>query len=128
MFAQWSDTLPERRGEDYRAAKARLAARVMEHAGSLLPDLHKNTEQIFTTSPLSYRDYTASPEGSAYGIVKDWRSLLTTLIPVHTRIENLLLTGQNLNIHGALGVTVTAARTVAHIVGEEYLAKKISNA
>jgi phytoene dehydrogenase-like protein len=128
MFERWSDTLPERRGADYLDVKARLAERIIELAERQFDGLRKNAEHIYTTSPLSYRDYTATPEGSAYGIIKDWRSPLTTLIPVNTRLENLLMTGQNLNIHGALGVTATAARTVARLVGEEYLAKKIGNA
>ncbi len=42
--------------------------------------------------------------------------------------EISFLTGQNLNVHGALGVTLTAMLTCAEFVGQEYLAKKVGNA
>ena len=82
----------------------------------------------YTASPLTYRDYTGTPMGSAYGIVKDCRNPLVTLFPAKTRINNLLLTGQNLNIHGCLGTTISAAITCAEILGMSYMAKAIGNA
>lgn len=128
MFGRWADTLSGKRGEEHSAFKKHLAERIIDFAERRFPGLRAGIAHIYTTSPLSYRDYTATPDGSTYGIVKDCRSPLTTLIPVATRFENLLLTGQNLNVHGALGVTVTAALTCAHLLGTEYLAKKIGNA
>ena len=53
---------------------------------------------------------------------------MITLMPAKTRINNLLLTGQNLNVHGCLGTIVSSAVTCSEIVGTEYLAKKIGNA
>ncbi len=126
-FGRWQDTTVERRGEEYRAFKAHLAERIMAFVSPQFPDLCAAVDQLYTASPLSWRDYTGTPGGSAYGIVKDYRSPLTTLVPVNTRLENLLLTGQNINVHGALGVTVTAALTCAKLLGVEYLAKKIGN-
>lgn len=128
MFGRWEDTRAGRRGGDYAEFKERLAERVIDFVAGYFPELRANAEHIYTTSPLSYRDYTATPGGSAYGIVKDYRSPLTTLVSVNTRVENLLLTGQNMNVHGALGVTVTAALTCSRLLGAEYLAKKIGNA
>ena len=49
-------------------------------------------------------------------------------IPARTKFDNLLITGQNLTVHGAIGVTLSAAATCSEIVGTEYLAKKIANA
>jgi phytoene dehydrogenase-like protein len=126
-FARWENTAVERRGEDYLDFKAHLAERIIEFTSRRFPWLRGAVEHVHTTSPLSWRDYTATPGGSAYGIVKDHRSPFTTLIPVNTRFENLLLTGQNINVHGALGVTVTAALTCSKLLGTEYIAKKIGN-
>ena len=53
---------------------------------------------------------------------------MVTLMSAKTRIKNLLLTGQNLNVHGCLGTIVSAAVTCSEIIGTEYLAKKIGNA
>ena len=130
-FARWEDTAVEHRGTDYLGFKGYLAERILEFTAQRFPGLRDAVEHIYTASPLSWRDYTATPGGSAYGIVKDWRSPLATLIPVNTRFENLLLTGQNINVHGVLGVTVTAALTCSRLLGEggeEYIAKKIGNA
>ena len=56
------------------------------------------------------------------------RSIMASHIPARTKFDNLLLTGQNLTVHGAIGVTLSAAATCSEIVGTEYLAKKIANA
>jgi all-trans-retinol 13,14-reductase len=48
-------------------------------------------------------------------------------VPVRTKLNNLLLTGQNINLHGILGVPLTAINTCAELVGMEYLLKKINN-
>ncbi len=65
--------------------------------------------------------------GSAYGLLKDHRNALVSLLPSKTRVPNLFLTGQNLNVHGALGVTLTSAVTCSEFLGVDYLAKKIGN-
>jgi phytoene dehydrogenase-like protein len=128
LFDRWSDTHSGRRGAEYLEFKARLAEKVVDFTARRFPGLRGAVDDVYTTSPLSWRDQTASPGGSAYGIVKDYRSPLTTLVPVNTPLENLLFTGQNVNVHGALGVTVSAALTCARLLGTEYLAKKIGYA
>jgi phytoene dehydrogenase-like protein len=127
-FAKWADTEVENRGEDYLDFKAHLTERIIDFTARRFPWLKGAIENVYTASPLSWRDYTATPHGSAYGIVKDFSSPFTTLIPINTRFENLLLTGQNINVHGALGVTVTAALTCSKLLGAEYMAKQIGNA
>jgi len=43
----------------------------------------------------------------------------------HTKIPGFYFTGQNLNMHGAPGVTIGAVMTCAEILGLEYLFNKI---
>jgi hypothetical protein len=83
---------------------------------------------MYATTPLSYRDYTGTVDGSAYGIIKDYKCPQIGFVSTRSRLGNLFLTGQNLNVHGALGVTLTAMLTCAEFVGQEYLAKKVGNA
>lgn len=64
----------------------------------------------------------------AYGIVKDCRNPMVTLMPARTRIGNLLLTSQNLNIHGCIGTVVLSAVSCSEIIGIEYLSPKNGNA
>lgn len=123
---RWRGSTVDRRGQDYMSYKQERAAQLIELAKQYYPDIAKHTEQVFATTPLSYLDYTGTPEGSAYGIIKDYKNPIRSLIPCHTRIGNYYLSGQNNNVHGALGVSLTAMLTAAEIVGSEYLAKKIA--
>jgi all-trans-retinol 13,14-reductase len=42
-------------------------------------------------------------------------------------MENLYFTGQSLNMHGILGVTISGVVTCSEILGAEYLLDKIVN-
>lgn len=126
--ARWADTTVGRRGEEYNEFKERFSSAVIDFVSHYNPSLKHNIETVHTASPLTYRDYTSTPEGSAYGLVKDCRNPLASLVFARTKISNLLITGQSLNIHGCLGATISSAVTCTEILGEEYLAKKIGNA
>ncbi len=119
QVAQWSDTQVGRRGDDYRAFKARKADECVALAEGFLPGLRDAVEARYTSSPLTYRDYTSTPEGSAYGVRKDWRNPMMTLLTPKTPIPNLFLTGQSLTLHGLLGVSMTSLFTCAEIIGKE---------
>ncbi len=125
--AQWEGSVCMKRGEDYEMFKAQKVAEMIEMTERFSPGLSRNIQSTYSASPLTYLDYTGTPEGSAYGLIKDFKNPLLTLFPPRTKYENLLLTGQNLNVHGAVGVTLTATLTCAELLGEEYLAKKIGN-
>lgn len=128
MCKRWEHTTIGRRGDDYKEFKSGFSEAVIDFVSQFYPQLGQYIDRVFTASPLTYRDYTATPDGSAYGIIKDCRNPMVTLMPAKTRIRNLLLTGQNLNIHGCIGTTISSAVTCSEIIGMEYLAKKIGNA
>jgi all-trans-retinol 13,14-reductase len=48
-------------------------------------------------------------------------------LPIWTKVKNLLLTGQNINLHGICGVPLTAVNTVEALVGQNKLIEKINN-
>lgn len=124
----WLDTTPGQRGEAYRRFKAERAEQLLAFAAAHGIDLREHVASMYTTTPLSYRDYTATTDGSAYGVVKNHHFPQTGFISTRTKLGNLLLTGQNLNVHGALGVSLTAMLTCSEFLGQEYLAKKIAHA
>jgi phytoene dehydrogenase-like protein len=128
LFSRWNNTSIGKRGSDYLDLKDMITSRIIDFTSSYWPNLKDSVDYVLAASPLTYSDYTGTPQGSAYGIVKDFHNPLASLFPARTRLENLFLTGQNLNVHGALGVTLTAATTCAELVGANYLAKKIGNA
>ncbi len=127
-YERWLDTRFGRRGAEYKEFKEQFSGAVLDFVSQFYPGLKEHIHAVHTASPLTYRDYTSTPDGSAYGIVKDYHNPLVTLFPTRTKIDNLLLTGQNLNIHGCLGTTISAAVTCSEILGMEYLARKIEHA
>ncbi len=108
----WADTVAGRRGETYELQKKRMAAMCIRLAERVIPGLSGMVERCYTSTPLTWRDYSLSPFGSAFGIRKDCRSPLMTMLSPKTPIPNLFLTGQNLVLHGLEGVTRTAFQTI----------------
>lgn len=124
---QWSHTEVDRRGEDYKAMKKRVADECITLAERFIPGLRDRITGCYTSTPLTYRNYTLTPEGSAYGLRKDFRNPMITLLSPRTPISNLLLTGQNLMLHGLHGVTMTALFTCAEVLGKEPIWNIVKN-
>ncbi len=125
---RWENTLTGSRGPDYRTFKKEHAETLLQLVERKFPGLRSLINTIEISTPLTWRDYTGSPEGSMYGIRKESGNFLRTMILPHTKIPGFYFTGQNLNMHGAPGVTIGAIMTCAEILGLEYLFKKIRDA
>lgn len=124
---QWSGTGVNKRGEEYEAFKQKKAALLLDRLEQRFPGIKSKTAKYYTSTPLTFRDYTATYEGTAYGIIKDCADPLRSLILPRTKISNLFFTGQNLNLHGIMGVTASAVISCSEILGIQYLTKKIAN-
>lgn len=127
---KWKDTFntvanPDDRGGDYAAFKEKKSEILLGLLEKKFPEIRTKIKAKYTATPLSYRDYMGTADGSIYGIVKDYRDPLKTFISPKTKLNNLYLTGQNIHMHGVLGVTVGAILTSSMIVGQEYLINKI---
>lgn len=107
------------RNAEYEAFKQAKADECIRFAESRLPGLRDAIDSLWTSTPLTYQHYTATQEGSAYGVMKDWQSPMTTVLTPRTPIQNLLLTGQSLNLHGVLGTSMTSLFTTAELLGKE---------
>jgi all-trans-retinol 13,14-reductase len=116
------------RGDDYELFKKEKAEKLLEYIEERFAGLKDAIDSYYVSTPLTLRDYTGTDDGSLYGITKDYRDPMKTFISPRTKIDNLLLTGQNLNLHGVLGVTVSAVSTCAQILGIDSLLEKIKNA
>lgn len=106
------------RSQEYEDIKARKAEGCIQLASQTLPGLSAMIEDSVVSTPLTWHDYTLTPEGSAYGIRKDSRLPLLTVLSSRTPVANLLLTGQSLMLHGIQGVSMTALMTCTEIVGK----------
>lgn len=116
------------RDETYEAFKKRKAEILLNLVEEKFPGLKDCISAYYTATPLSYRDYIGTSDGSMYGIVKDYKDPVKTIIPARTKIPNLYLTGQNLNLHGILGATISALVTCTTFMDNENIVEKIKNA
>ena len=112
LWQHWQDTKVGRRGEIYELHKERMAEACIQLAERVIPGLGAMVDKCFTSTPLTWRDYTLSPCGSAFGVRKDCRAPLLTMLSPKTPVLNLFLTGQSLAMHGVEGVTMAAINTV----------------
>ena len=116
------------RGPDYEEFKKQKAMILLDCVEEKFTGLKSKIKKYYTATPLSYRDYIGNDDGSMYGIVKDYRNPLKTLISPRTKIPNLFLTGQNLNLHGILGAAMSAFVTCTAFLGNDDIIKKIRDA
>jgi all-trans-retinol 13,14-reductase len=124
----WESTFTGDRGDEYLAFKQERAEKLLDAVAQQFPDIRNCIEACYTSTPLTWRDYTGTRAGSAYGILKDCNRPLESIVLPRTKVANLLLTGQNTNVHGILGVTVSAVITCAELIDIRYLVRKIKDA
>ncbi len=114
------------RGDSYEQFKQRKTEVMLNELEKKFPDLRKHIRATYASTPLTYRDYIGSETGGMYGFIKDANQPLKNNLPPRTKIKNLLLTGQSVNMHGILGVTICAVLTCSELLGKDYLLQKIN--
>jgi len=119
---------PGEREADYEQFKIEKEAKVLKRIEEVFPGITSKIKAVHSASPLTFRDYIGNKDGSLYGIMKNSNSPARTQINTKTRISNLHLTGQNISMHGILGVTVSAFVTCFSFVDKDKLIQKVINA
>lgn len=127
-LGKWENTFVENRGDDYLEFKHKKAEKLIEAVAKQFPGIRSCISAYYTSTPLTWRDYTGTRAGSAYGILKDFNRPLESFILPRTKITNLFFTGQNINIHGILGVTISSVLTCAELIDMKYMINKIKSA
>ncbi len=130
--APWVNTFnstvhPGSRGDDYEKFKKQKEELVIKKLETLYPGIRNSILHVYSSSPLTFRDYTNSVNGSIYGILKNSNSPLSTVINSRTKIPNLYLSGQNLIFHGVLGTSIGAIVTCFEFVNRKKLMEKINS-
>lgn len=123
---RWEGTFTGRRGPDYEAWKEEQAGRVLALMERIRPGFREAVEAVHASSPLTIRDYYGTKEGAMYGFRKDAQQIALSQVPIVTKIGNLLLTGQNINLHGICGVPLTAVNTAEALLGSNRLIHAIN--
>ena len=124
---EWEDSRVGNRSEGYEEWKRRCADKVLDCMEEMFPGFREDcVEDVNTASPLTIRDYYGVKEGSMCGFSKDHNDLILSNVPVTTKVRNLFLTGQNCNLHGFCGVSLTAINTCEAILGKNYILDRIN--
>jgi all-trans-retinol 13,14-reductase len=118
----------QNRGEEYEAFKDKKAEQLLKRVEEKFPGLRKSILHTYTSTPLTFRDYIGNQDGNLYGTAKDYQNPMGTLISPKTRIPNLFLTGQYLNLHGILGTAISGLITSIALTGKDDFIEKIRNA
>ena len=119
----WQDVPP--RGKEYANWKQERAERLLSRMEEMFPNFREYVDGINTASPLTIRDYYGTKHGAMFGYAKDCKNLALSQVPVATKIPNLLLTGQCVNLHGFCGVPLTAINTCEAILGRNHIISKL---
>ena len=122
----WVGTSIGRRGESYQAFKRMKAEKVIDALEQEVPGIREKIEHYYTSTPLTYLDYTGTPCGSMYGIAKDVNMVGTGSVSCKTNIPNLLLTGQSITSHGMLGVLAGSLVTCSEVLTMDVLFSQVS--
>jgi len=122
---KWENTTVGKRGEEYLKFKEDKAKKMLDLLYVKFPEIETEIDTVYSASPLTFRDYTSTFEGTPYGIIKDCNNLLGTLLSPKTRIKNLFFTGQNIGFHGLLGVIMSAFHTVSNITDMNKILKEM---
>ena len=125
MASKWEDTRVGHRGESYEQWKEEMTRLLLDMTEEMHPGFRQCISDINTASPLTIRDFFGVKDGSLCGFSKDYKNIALSQIPVVTKVDNLLLTGQNNNLHGFSGVPLTAINTCEAILGINHIINKI---
>lgn len=126
MVQKWENTSVGQRGSDYVEWKKGCADKLLDCLEEFYPDIRRNIIDMNTASPLTIRDFYGVKEGSMCGFAKNYNDLVFSQVPVVTKVPNLFLTGQNCNLHGFCGVSLTAINTCEAILGQNSILDKIN--
>lgn len=124
---QWADTKTGHRTPEYEEWKKARTEKILDMVSKIIPGIRECIEECFASTPLTFRDWLGSRNGSIYGYFKDSENLVLSQLPIRTKVGNLLLTGQNVNMHGIGGVPMTAIETAETVAGIGVIVNKIRN-
>jgi all-trans-retinol 13,14-reductase len=123
----WENSNVKERGEEYAAFKEMKSQKVISGLENIFPGIRDHIQSYVAATPLTFRDYTGTHKGSVYGIERDYRSPNSSLLFPKTKVPNLYLTGQNLSLHGMLGVSMGALLTCSEFMDVNELIEEINH-
>ncbi len=102
---EWAGSSLMKRTQSYSDYKAKKTARIVERVTAYFPQLKNHLEVLGSSSPLTFRDYLHSPDGSAYGVKQKMGQFnLFGKLPLH----NLYAVGQSSLLPGVMGAMMSS--------------------
>jgi all-trans-retinol 13,14-reductase len=126
--SRWADSKTGKRSPEYLAFKQRQTEKMQARIEKLLPDHAGHLKVIETSTPLTNRDYTGSPEGSMYGLRHGMERWGRYSLHSRTKIDNLLMTGHSVLMPGIVGVTIGGFVTCSYLLGFEAIFDRVARA
>jgi all-trans-retinol 13,14-reductase len=127
VMSRWADTTVGRRGDSYLQWKGQQVEKIVAKLSKVFPGFRDMIAKVYSASPLTIRDYYNTKNGAIFGYRKDCENMIFSQLPVYTKVKNLYLTGQNINLHGICGVPLTAVSTAEAILGDHIIINAINN-
>ena len=110
----WADSKLRKRPADYTEWKTKKAERMCERIYVALPELRGKLDVLDSATPLTFRDYLHSPDGSAYGIKqKIGQFNLIGRLPW----RNMFAAGQSALLPGVVGAMMSSFIVVRSLLG-----------
>ena len=125
---KWRGTSVGHRGADYEDFKRIKAEKLLDELELHFPGIRNQIKEYYTSTPLTYLDYTGTEGGSMYGNAKDITLGSACRVPQRTKVPNVYLTGQNINSHGMLGVLVGTIVTCSEFLTAKTIYEQIKEA
>ncbi len=113
---EWAGSSLMKRPAAYAEYKVRKTERIMERVFSRLPQLEGHFKVLGSSTPLTFRDYLHSPDGSAYGVKQKMGQFnLLGRLP----LRNLYAVGQSSVLPGVMGAMVSSFMVCRTLLGAE---------
>jgi len=119
-FTQWENTKWQKRGEEYTALKESLAQQMFEQLYRVAPQLKGKVDYYAVSTPLSTRHFSKHRQGEIYGIAHTPQRFRQKFLRVHTPVDNLFLSGQDV-ITGSIAAGIMAGLLCASTILKEHL-------
>ncbi len=124
-WRQWEGTPSGKRGSAYDTAKEERARELIGAAATLLGPF-EDIKLLDAYTPLTLRDWTGSPDGSPYGILRSAGQIMKAASLNRAPVKGLYLSGQNRLSPGILGTILGSFQAVRQMIGAERFSREIA--
>jgi len=117
VFEQWRGTPWMKRGEDYEAAKEKLAENLFALVEERHPGFRDLVAYYEVSTPLSTEHFTGAPKGAIYGVMGTPGRYKKKSLGVRTPVKGLYLTGADAYALGVGGAMIGGVATAGVLSG-----------